>query len=101
MKKLAFTDSNILPFCPSRSKAMTDEELDELHERLRVYLEVSIRGKEEEARRYEREARNMRREAVRIRDAVKGERWWELRGLLSVAEIESLCEISPTNLLED
>ena len=101
MKKLAFKDSNVLPFYQSSSKAMTDEELDRRDERLRMYLEVVVRGKEEESRRYEREARNLRREAARIRSAAKGERWWELSGILTVQEIESLCDVSPSSLFDE
>lgn len=34
-----------------------------------------------------------------VRDATRQEHWWKLRGILSQKEIESLCNISPVDLL--
>lgn len=34
-----------------------------------------------------------------ILTAARDEKWWQLKGLLSEADIESLCESSPVNLL--
>lgn len=36
-----------------------------------------------------------------VRIAVRQEMWWELRGILTTKEIESLCSVSPQGLLDN
>lgn len=52
-----------------------------------------------------REARNTIEEKTeeirRVREAVREGRWYELRSYLSEATIESLCDVSPVDLLGD
>lgn len=45
-------------------------------------------------------AREARRNIRRIEEAVQQEAWYKLRNILNSEDIESLCEISPINLLK-
>lgn len=47
------------------------------------------------------EAAALERHAARIVQDVRHEKWWELSDLLTEEEVESLCEKSPTYLLEE
>ena len=45
-------------------------------------------------------ARHAEANAYRIEKAVGREEWWLLRGILTADEIESLCNASPSSLLD-
>lgn len=46
-----------------------------------------------------REAAELETSARRIEAAVKAQKWWHLESVLDDEEIESLCEVSPVDLL--
>ena len=47
----------------------------------------------------DREAQELRADARRLEVAVGVEAWWTLKGILDEETIESLCNVSPKNLL--
>lgn len=52
------------------------------------------------ARSLERQAREESAEADRVEAAARDELWWELSGLLGAETVESLCNCSPSNILD-
>ena len=80
---------------------ITEEQLQDRDEQVCNELQSIIKYKSDLADEMGRQARELRLEAEKIRVAVLNEKWWELKGYLTQEEIESLCQISPTNLLSE
>jgi hypothetical protein len=78
---------------------LTDEELAIRDERIREELLVVINYKRDLARQMRQDAAELEKEAHRIEQRVSAEKWYELEGYLEPADIESLCNVSPTALL--
>jgi hypothetical protein len=74
---------------------------DSVHERAATVLRAAVKERREAARDLREQAAQMEAEARRIEQAAAGERWHELGGYLKAADVESLCECSPADLLSD
>ena len=68
-------------------------------ERIAEILKAAIHGALFEAQDLEEQARTLRKYARQIEESTAGERWYELKGILESADIESLSDVSPVNLL--
>lgn len=80
----------------------TDEAaLNARDERVARKLREAIEAAREAAREAREQAAAAEATASRIEAAVRSERWYELPGVLSNDEIESLCSISPAGLLDE
>ncbi len=58
-----------------------------------------IKYKRDLAQRMRDDAEDLEKQARRIEQDTKACRWWALEGVLENDEIESLCEVSPIDLL--
>ena len=76
-----------------------DEALADRDERVESILRAKLNDMLSEARDARDLAAWLEREAKRILDAARGERWYELEGVLTARDVESLCNVSPTDLL--
>lgn len=70
-------------------------EMDEFHERLRVYLRDLVTERRATARDLREQAHACEQRATMVEEAVRTQKWYKLEGILENAEIESLCSISP------
>ena len=77
----------------------TEEQLVERDEYIAKALRGLVQNKIEAAREAQEMATRLQSEAKRIEQAVKHEEWWRLKAYLTENDIESLCSISPKNLL--
>jgi hypothetical protein len=77
----------------------SEDELAHRDDRVRDEILRVIREKEALARQMELDARELRTQVARFRASVKREAWYELEAILEDEDIESLCSISPTDLL--
>jgi hypothetical protein len=73
--------------------------IDAFHEKIAARLREARDDARARARDARREAEEAEEEAREIEEAVKAEKWYELGGYLTSAEIDSLCDISPQDLL--
>jgi uncharacterized coiled-coil DUF342 family protein len=82
----------------------SSEETDEFNkrdERVKSAVLAAIEDAWEESRILEDRAKEMRDYARKLKEACAKEQWWELKGVVSKADVESLCDVSPSNLLDD
>jgi hypothetical protein len=68
-------------------------------DRLESEIRAVIDGRLYRAMELEQQAAALRAQAAKIKTAVAEERWWDLEGILSPEDIESLCNVSPKSLL--
>ena len=80
---------------------INETELAKRDDKAKAAILRTIQNATEEARDLREQAKALDAYASKIRAAADGERWWELGGVLDKATVESLCEISPTKLLDE
>lgn len=68
-------------------------------ERVAESISYKVNYQRELAEQMMRDARELLASARRTEQAVREEAWWELEGILDREDIESLCEVSPSDLL--
>lgn len=87
-----------------RTTILSDDEakvLEERDERVRNKIVARLRDIRLEKEELRQRLEDLDKAGRHILRAVDNERWFELRGLLSASEVESLCGISPKDLLGD
>jgi hypothetical protein len=62
---------------------------------------AAIEDAEHDAWLAQEEAKSRKAYAALLKEACAKEQWWLLKGVISNAAIEALCDVSPSNLLED
>lgn len=82
-----------------KAPELSEDELAERDERIRNWLWQVVREKRGLADQLAYEAEELRKQSARILAAARAEKWWELESVLEDSEIESLCNVSPTDLL--
>lgn len=80
---------------------LTEDELAERDERIRQELLSIIKYKLQLAKQNRDDAAMLEAEARSIRKYAKAEKWWELEDYLDDADVDSLSEVSPADLLGD
>jgi hypothetical protein len=81
-------------------KEVRDEaELQARDEKVEKTLRGVLRYKRDQARELRDQANELERQARDIETAVKAEWWWDLHPYLGDDTIESLCNVSPADLL--
>lgn len=78
---------------------MTDAELVNRDERIARVLSTEIEELRQRTADLRAEAARCERQARDMELAANREEWWKLGGVISSDDIESLCQVSPTNLL--
>lgn len=86
--------------CPVE-ESKREAALIERDERVKAAVLAAIEDAEFEARMAEEEAKSRRAYARELREACAKEHWWVLKGVVSKETIESLCNVSPSGLLEE
>lgn len=82
--------------------ATTDEAaLTARDERIAAQLSGIIKTNEEEIRALRGQIAWLEGQNDRIEDAARKEKWWRLEGTLAAADVESLCNVSPVDLLAE
>lgn len=87
-----------------KTTTLTDDEMAALETRddvVRKKINDELRHIREMKEILRQDLETLERQGRDILRAVDSEQWWKLKGVLSGSEIESLCNISPSNLLED
>lgn len=79
---------------------LSEDEMNERDARVEQELRSHLRLLEGLAKERLEEARALRHRADRLRQEVKAERWYNVEGLSS-DDVESLCNVSPTDLLSE
>jgi len=75
----------------------TELELNKRDERVRKSILEFLGERKSQARDAEELARYLRAEAKQVEEAVREGRWWELTGVVSFADIESLSNVEPSD----
>jgi len=78
----------------------TELELNNRDERVRKSILEFLDERKSQAREAEELARCLRAEAKQVEEAVREGRWWELTGVVSSADIESLSNVEPTDRVD-
>ena len=78
---------------------LTEDELAERDDRVSDALRYAIKYKRDLARQMRDGAADLESQARYIEQEAKAERWLNLEGHLEQSDVESLCSVSPTNLL--
>jgi hypothetical protein len=86
---------------PTNPTPEARDALDERDERVATVLRVTIRNNREAARDLREQAAALEREACDIEAAAAAETWHKLGPYLTAADVESLCQASPSGLLSD
>lgn len=80
---------------------MTEAALSDRDDRIKQTLLARLAEHEDDAREAKERLESARNRIDLIRSAVQEERWYDLRGVLSWDDIESLCNVSPVGLLSE
>lgn len=84
----------------NQKRVLTEEELGERDLKIAKDLTYVITHNRSLAEQMRRDATELEKQARFIEQEVRAVRWFNLSGYLEDDEIESLCEVSPVNLLE-
>ena len=74
-----------------------EQKLEEREERMRAAIAQLLASNRQQAADLESVARGLRDQVDAVIAAVTRGRWYDLKGVIADADIESLCEIEPTD----